>query len=183
METKNEVMKPTTQHEKATKAIKAELAKVEKGYLNIVGKLQFLRDEKAFENYGCKSISEFAKKEFGMAKSTTSTLLTIADKFCENYILPQKCYELGFGKMAQLIRLDDVSEIDYEKVGTMSRAELKEEIDEIEENSTDEPKQKKASKKCSVKVSEEMFLKVLAIINEEFENVSEEVTTLTIIKE
>lgn len=182
----NGIITVSKETEKSILKVKKELARVEKGYLSIVGDLQKLRDVEAYKELGYKSMSELAVREFSMAKSTLSTLLKIADRLCENYKLPEWASNCGFAKIAEIIRVGDDNKMIEVAAGATekTRDELRAEVDEILENSTAEPtEKKKRSKSVSIKIDVEVFNKVVAIINEGYGIIDVETDTITIIKE
>lgn len=66
---------------KRSKAIKAELKKVESSFMRVAFNLNWFKEKNAFLALGYDSIEELAIKEFGIKKTTAYDFLKVIDRF------------------------------------------------------------------------------------------------------
>lgn len=88
--------------------IRKELSNVANGFVVIGYYLKKVRDSKAYEQDGYKSIAEYAQKEYGISQSTTSRFIKINDKYSEGgYSLEmQEQYKgLGSSRLTEMLTL------------------------------------------------------------------------------
>lgn len=108
-------------------ALREDLNSTVAAFVRIGYRLRKIRDGKLYEQDGCKSITEFAKKEYGLEKSTTSTFIAINENFSKNGFsmeLQDRYKGMGSSVLAEMLKL---SESDRELITQDStRAQIRE---------------------------------------------------------
>lgn len=185
MTEKQEIIIAKTESDKIVEKIEKQLQTTEKSYLNIVPLIAKMKDTKGYLNYESKSISEFCAKRFGMSKSTTSTLLKIFSKCFDKdtYKMLEVFDGLGFAKLSQLVRLDNPEEL-AESGKEKNVKELKQEID-VKCGKVSVKKDESSINELSetITVQHTLFQHIIDMLNEEFDNVTDNVTTIIIKRE
>lgn len=108
-------------------ALRQELNSAVGAFVRIGYRLRKIRDGKLYERDGYKSLGEFAKAEYGLEKSTTSTFIAINEEFSKDGYsmeLQERYQGLGSSVLAEMLKL---SQEDRELV-TMdtTRAQIRE---------------------------------------------------------
>lgn len=107
--------------------LRLELQNVTQSFVRIGYALRKIDDEKMYETDGCKSIAEFAKKEYGLEASTVSRFMAINREFSEGGYSERLREEyIGYGqsKLSEMLQLP---EKDRELITPqMQRADIRE---------------------------------------------------------
>lgn len=90
--------------------IKKGLDIVRQNFVIIGFYLKYIRDNELYKEDGCRDINEFAEKEFGLSKYSTSRYMSINDKFSVNGNSPELLENYkGFG-VSQLTEMINMTE-------------------------------------------------------------------------
>lgn len=92
-------------------ALRKDLVTTAEAFIRIGYRLRKIRDTKAYERDGYKSLGEFAEKEYGIGKSTTSTFIKIHEEFgkgSESMELQDRYKGMGSTILAEMLKLPDV---------------------------------------------------------------------------
>ena len=90
--------------------LRLELQNVTQSFVRIGYALRKIDDEKMYETDGCKSIAEFAKKEYGLEASTVSRFMAINREYSEGGYSERLREEfIGYGqsKLSEMLQLPD----------------------------------------------------------------------------
>lgn len=91
-------------------ALRKDLVTTAEAFIRIGYRLRKIRDTKAYERDGYKSLGEFAEKEYGIGKSTTSTFIKIHEEFgkgSESMELQDRYKGMGSTILAEMLKLPD----------------------------------------------------------------------------
>lgn len=91
-------------------ALRKDLVTTAEAFVRIGYRLRKIRDTKAYERDGYKSLGEFAEKEYGIGKSTTSTFIKIHEEFgkgSESMELQDRYKGMGSTILAEMLKLPD----------------------------------------------------------------------------
>lgn len=90
--------------------LRLELQNVTQSFVRIGYALRKIDDEKMYEADGCKSIAEFAKKEYGLEASTVSRFMAINREYSEGGYserLREEYTGYGQSKLSEMLQLPD----------------------------------------------------------------------------
>lgn len=90
--------------------LRLELQNVTQSFVRIGYALRKIDDEKMYETDGCKSIAEFAKKEYGLEASTVSRFMAINREYSEGGYserLREEYTGYGQSKLSEMLQLPD----------------------------------------------------------------------------
>lgn len=91
-------------------ALRKDLVTTAEAFVRIGYRLKKIRDTKAYERDGYKSLGEFAEKEYGIGKSTTSTFIKIHETFGkgpDSKELQDRYKGMGSTILAEMLKLPD----------------------------------------------------------------------------
>lgn len=117
---------------KRSKAIKAELGKIESSFSKIAFNLHWIHENESYKTLGYKNVYDFAKIEFGIARGTCNNFINVVNRFAKRVdgkITEQiDDYYKDF-KSSQLILMLDLSDSEIKKLDCgMSVRDMKKEI-------------------------------------------------------
>ena len=124
-----------TEMTKRTKAIKAELGKVESSFSKIAFNLHWIHENATYKALGYKNVYDFAKIEFGIARGTCNNFINIVERFGKrvNGAIVNEiddCYKEF--KSSQLVLMLDLSDKEIKELDMgMSVRDMKKKIKEI----------------------------------------------------
>lgn len=102
-ETKSLPAMSTKEIDVAIEKIRGAINKASSAYISIVGTVAKLKDTKAYEVKGYKNIYDMTAELFEMSRGTTSNLVMINRRFCENYKLLDEYKSLSMREMLRII--------------------------------------------------------------------------------
>ena len=98
---------------KSMNAIKKEMKSLESSALKIAFELYHIYDNKGFTVLGAKDIYELSKKEFGIARGTTSEYINVVDSFAKRdengKVLPELSEQFAKFSISQLIVMQNMT--------------------------------------------------------------------------
>ncbi len=118
--------------------IREKLKETAENFVYIGYRLRQIRDSGMLD--GAEDIFEFAKKEYGLGKSTTSRFIAINEKFSNNSVELRPEYKaIGSSKLSEMLTLpDEECELITEQTTVSDIRELKRFIKESPENQNEE---------------------------------------------
>lgn len=90
--------------------IRKRLMQTTENFIVLGYRMKQIRDSKAYEQDGCSSITEWAKKEYGLDKTSISRFIAINDRFSEDgnsLILREEFLGLGSSKLSEMLSLPE----------------------------------------------------------------------------
>ena len=105
--TKAEIIIDASDEKKINAAISRvskKLDSIQRGYLSIVGDVAYLNEIQAYRLSGYKSIYTFCREKFGISRGMVHNLLSIYDRYGENYELTDEAKELSCRQMLAQIK-------------------------------------------------------------------------------
>ena len=134
--------------EAAVTRVQKKIDKIAKSYIEIIGDVALLYEDKNFKTLGYKNIYDLAKDKFGMSRGTVNNLLSVYDRFGENYKLKDEYKDMSLRELLDHIRKEKAAQRTLE-IG--EEAELEEVTDGDDEEATDSNGGKKGKKETLVK--------------------------------
>ena len=119
--------------EAAVNRVQKKIDKIAKSYIEIIGDVALLYEDKNFKTLGYKNIYDLAKDKFGMSRGTVNNLLSVYDRFGENYKLKDEYKDMSLRELLDHIRKEKAAQRTLE-IG--EEAEL-DEVTDGDEESTD----------------------------------------------
>lgn len=90
--------------------IRKRLMQTTENFIILGYRMKQIRDSKAYEQDGCSSITEWAKKEYGLDKTSISRFIAINDRFSEDgnsLTLRKEFVGLGSSKLSEMLSLPE----------------------------------------------------------------------------
>lgn len=90
--------------------IRNRLQETSENFIIIGYRLKQMRESRMYEQEGCRSLSEFAQREYNLSRSVVSRLIQINDRFSENgnsMELKAEYRNYGFAKLQEMLYLTD----------------------------------------------------------------------------
>ena len=134
--------------EAAVNRVQKKIDKIAKCYIEVIGDVALLYEDKNFKALGYKNIYELAKDKFGMSRGTVNNLLSVYDRFGENYKLKDEYKDMSLRELLDHIRKEKAAQRTLE-IG--EEVELDEVTDGDDEEATDSNGGKKGKKETLVK--------------------------------
>ena len=119
--------------EAAVNRVQKKIDKIAKCYIEVIGDVALLYDDKNFKALGYKNIYDLARDKFGMSRGTVNNLLSVYDRFGENYKLKDEYKDMSLRELLDHIRKEKAAQRTLE-IG--EEAEL-DEVTDGDEESTD----------------------------------------------
>lgn len=133
--------------EAAVNRVQKKIDKIAKSYIEIIGDVALLYEDKNFKALGYKNIYDLAKDKFGMSRGTVNNLLSVYARFGENYKLKDEYKDMSLRELLDHIHKEKAAQRTLE-IG--EEAEL-EEVTDGDEEVTDGNGGKKGKKETLVK--------------------------------
>lgn len=134
--------------EAAVNRVQKKIDKIAKSYIEIIGDVALLYEDKNFKALGYKNIYDLAKDKFGMSRGTVNNLLSVYARFGENYKLKDEYKDMSLRELLDHIHKEKAAQRTLE-IG--EEAELEEVTDGDGEEVTDGNGGKKGKKETLVK--------------------------------
>lgn len=120
--------------EAAVNRVQKKIDKIAKCYIEVIGDVALLYEDKNFKALGYKNIYDLARDKFGMSRGTVNNLLSVYDRFGENYKLKDEYKDMSLRELLDHIRKEKAAQRTLE-IG--EEAELEEVTDGDDEEVTD----------------------------------------------
>lgn len=96
--------------EAAVNRVQKKIDKIAKCYIEVIGDVALLYEDKNFKALGYKNIYDLARDKFGMSRGTVNNLLSVYDRFGENYKLKDEYKDMSLRELLDHIRKEKAAQ-------------------------------------------------------------------------